>query len=151
MLHIEQVLQVKIGYSDHTLGIEVPIAATALGATVIEKHFTLDRTLPGPDHLASLEPTELKAMIQGIRNIEKALSGNGIKSPSKSESKNKIIARKSILLNKDLVAGTIIKKEDLEIKRPGNGISPMKINEVIGKELKTDKPNETILQWGDLK
>jgi sialic acid synthase SpsE len=79
------------------------------------------------------------------------LSGNGIKSPSKSESKNKIIARKSILLNKDLVAGTIIKKEDLEIKRPGNGISPMKINEVIGKELKTDKPNETILQWGDLK
>jgi N-acetylneuraminate synthase/N,N'-diacetyllegionaminate synthase len=151
MLHIEQVLKVKIGYSDHTLGIEVPIAATALGATVIEKHFTLDRTLPGPDHLASLEPTELKAMIQGIRNIEKALSGNGIKSPSKSESKNKIIARKSILLNKDLVAGTIIKKEDLEIKRPGNGISPMKINEVIGKELKTDKPNETILQWGDLK
>ena len=150
MLHIKQVLQVKIGYSDHTLGIEVPIAAAALGATVIEKHFTLDRTLPGPDHLASLEPNELKAMVQGIRNIEKALSGSGIKSPSKSESKNKIVARKSILLNKDLVAGTILTKEDLEIKRPGNGISPMKINEVIGKELKIDKPNETILQWEDL-
>ena len=151
MLHIEQILQVKIGYSDHTLGIEVPIAATALGAKVIEKHFTLDRNLPGPDHSASLEPNELKAMVQGIRNIEKALNGNGIKSPSPSESKNKIVARKSILLNKDLVAGTIITKEDLAIKRPGNGISPMKINEVIGKELKTDKPNETILQWEDLK
>jgi sialic acid synthase SpsE len=151
MLQIEQILQVKIGYSDHTLGIEVPIAATALGATVIEKHFTLDRNLPGPDHSASLEPNELKSMVQGIRNIEKALSGNGIKSPSPSESKNKIVARKSILLNKDLVAGTIITKEDLAIKRPGNGISPMKINEVIGKELKTDKPNETILQWEDLK
>lgn len=151
MLHIEHILQVKIGYSDHTLGIEVPIAATALGATVIEKHFTLDRNLPGPDHSASLEPNELKAMVQGIRNIEKALSGNGIKSPSPSESKNKIVARKSILLNKDLVAGTILTKEDLAIKRPGNGISPMKINEVIGKELKTDKPNETILQWEDLK
>jgi len=151
MLQIEQILQVKIGYSDHTLGIEVPIAATALGAKVIEKHFTLDRNLPGPDHSASLEPNELKAMVQGIRNIEKALSGNGIKSPSPSESKNKIVARKSILLNKDLVAGTILTKEDLAIKRPGNGISPMKINEVIGKELKTDKQNETILQWEDLK
>ena len=151
MLHIEHILQVKIGYSDHTLGIEVPIAATALGAKVIEKHFTLDRNLPGPDHSASLEPNELKAMVQGIRNIEKALSGNGIKSPSPSESKNKIVARKSILLNKDLVAGTILTKEDLAIKRPGNGISPMKINEVIGKELKTDKQNETILQWEDLK
>jgi len=150
MLHIKQVLKVKIGYSDHTLGIEVPIAATALGATVIEKHFTLDRNLPGPDHSASLEPTELKAMVKGIRNIEKAISGSGIKSPSKSEIKNKIVARKSILLNKDLVAGTIITKEDLEIKRPGNGISPMKIYEVIGKELKTDKPKETILQWEDL-
>jgi N-acetylneuraminate synthase/N,N'-diacetyllegionaminate synthase len=151
MLHIEHIFQVKIGYSDHTLGIEVPIAATALGATVIEKHFTLDRNLPGPDHSASLEPNELKAMVQGIRNIEKALSGNGIKSPSPSENKNKIVARKSILLNKNLVAGTIITKEDLAIKRPGNGISPMKINEVIGKELKTNKPNETILQWEDLK
>ena len=151
MLHIEQVLQVKIGYSDHTLGIEVPIAATALGATVIEKHFTLDRNLPGPDHLASLEPKELKAMVQAIRNIEKAISGNGIKSPSNSESKNIIVARKSLILNKDLVAGTLITKDDLEIKRPGNGISPMKIKEVIGKELKTDMPKEVILQWKDLK
>ena len=150
MLQIGNDLGVKIGYSDHTLGIEVPIAATALGATVIEKHFTLDRNLPGPDHLASLEPKELKAMVQAIRNIEKALSGSGIKSPSNSESKNIIVARKSLILNKDLVAGTQITKDDLEIKRPGNGISPMKIKEVIGKELKTDMPKEAILQWKDL-
>ncbi len=151
MLQIGNDLGVKIGYSDHTLGIEVPIAATALGATVIEKHFTLDRNLPGPDHLASLEPKELKAMVQAIRNIEKAISGNGIKSPSNSESKNIIVARKSLILNKDLVAGTLITKDHLEIKRPGNGISPMKIKEVIGKELKTDMPKEAILQWKDLK
>lgn len=150
MLHIEQALKVKIGYSDHTLGIEVPIAAVALGATVIEKHFTLDRNLPGPDHLASLEPNELIAMVQAIRNIEKALSGSGIKSPSPSESKNKIVARKSIMLNKNLVSGTIITEGDLDIKRPGNGISPMKINEVIGKKLKSDLSKETILKWDDL-
>lgn len=150
MIQIMQVLNVKIGYSDHTLGIEVPIAATALGATVIEKHFTLDRKLPGPDHSASLEPDELKAMVQAIRNIEKAISGNGKKSPSQSESKNKIVARKSILLNKNLIAGSIITKEDLVIKRPGNGISPMKINEVIGKKLKNDMPLESILSWEDL-
>jgi N,N'-diacetyllegionaminate synthase len=150
MLQIGNDLGVKIGYSDHTLGIEVPIAATALGATVIEKHFTLDRNLPGPDHLASLEPNELKAMVQAIRNIEKALSGSGIKSPSNSESKNIIVARKSLILNKDLVAGTLITKDVLEIKRPGNGISPMKIKEVIGKELISDLPKEAILQWKDL-
>jgi sialic acid synthase SpsE len=150
MLHIEQALKVKIGYSDHTLGIEVPIAAVALGATVIEKHFTLDRNLPGPDHSASLEPIELKAMVQAIRNIEKALSGSGIKSPTPSERGNKIVARKSIMLNKNLVSGTIITEGDLDIKRPGNGISPMKINEVIGKKLKSDLSKETILKWEDL-
>lgn len=150
MLHIKKEFGVAIGYSDHTLGIEVPIAAVALGATVIEKHFTLDRNLPGPDHLASLEPNELIAMVQAIRNIEKALSGSGIKSPSPSESKNKIVARKSIMLNKNLVSGTIITEGDLDIKRPGNGISPMKINEVIGKKLKSDLSKETILKWDDL-
>ncbi len=150
MLHIEQVLGVKIGYSDHTLGIEVPIAATALGATVIEKHFTLDRNLPGPDHYASLEPMELKAMVKAIRNIEKAMLGDGIKTCSNSESKNKIIARRSLLLKKDLAAGTIITIDDLEIKRPGTGISPMKINQVIGLKLKNDLPKEAILQWEDL-
>jgi N-acetylneuraminate synthase/N,N'-diacetyllegionaminate synthase len=150
MLHIEQALKAKIGYSDHTLGIEVPIAAVALGATVIEKHFTLDRNLPGPDHSASLEPIELKAMVQAIRNIEKALSGSGIKSPTPSERGNKIVARKSIMLNKNLVSGTIITEGDLDIKRPGNGISPMKINEVIGKKLKSDLSKETILKWEDL-
>ena len=150
MLQIRNDLGVKVGYSDHTLGIEVPIAATALGATVIEKHFTLDRKLPGPDHSASLEPNELKAMVQAIRNIEKALSGSGIKSPSNSETKNIIVARKSLVLTKDLASGTAITKHDLEIKRPGNGISPMKIKEVIGMTLKNDMPKEAILQWEDL-
>jgi N-acetylneuraminate synthase len=150
MLQIRNDLGVKVGYSDHTLGIEVPIAATALGATVIEKHFTLDRKLPGPDHLASLEPNELKAMVQAIRNIEKALSGSGIKSPSNSETKNIIVARKSLVLTKDLASGTAITKHDLEIKRPGNGISPMKIKEVIGMTLKNDMPKEAILQCEDL-
>lgn len=150
MLQIRNDLGVKVGYSDHTLGIEVPIAATALGATVIEKHFTLDRKLPGPDHSASLEPNELKAMVQAIRNIEKALSGSGIKSPSNSETKNIIVARKSLVLTKDLASGTAITKDDLEIKRPGNGISPMKIKEVIGMTLKNDMPKEAILQWEDL-
>jgi N-acetylneuraminate synthase/N,N'-diacetyllegionaminate synthase len=150
MLQIRNDLGVKVGYSDHTLGIEVPIAATALGATVIEKHFTLDRKLPGPDHSASLEPNELKAMVQAIRNIEKALSGSGIKSPSNSETKNIIVARKSLILTKDLASGTAITKDDLEIKRPGNGISPMKIKEVIGMTLINDMPKEAILQWEDL-
>lgn len=150
MLQIRNDLGVEVGYSDHTLGIEVPIAATALGATVIEKHFTLDRKLPGPDHSASLEPNELKAMVQAIRNIEKALSGSGIKSPSNSETKNIIVARKSLILTKDLASGTAITKDDLEIKRPGNGISPMKIKEVIGMTLINDMPKEAILQWEDL-
>ncbi|MBN3518668.1 N-acetylneuraminate synthase [Algoriphagus lutimaris] len=126
---------VEVGYSDHTLGIEVPIAAVAMGAVVIEKHFTLDRSLPGPDHAASLEPDELKAMVQAIRNIEKAISGNGIKAPSKSELKNRTIARKSLHLINNLVPGHILVKEDLVALRPGDGISPMIINEVLGKEI----------------
>lgn len=138
MNQIARELGVKVGYSDHTLGIEVPIAAVALGAYVIEKHFTLDRNLPGPDHAASLEPEELKAMVKAIRNIEKAISGNGIKEPSKSELKNKEIARKSLHVTCNLTIGHILKEEDLIPIRPGNGISPMLINEVIGKELKID-------------
>ena len=111
MLTIKEKLGVSIGYSDHTLGVEVPIAAVALGAKVIEKHFTLDRNLDGPDHKASLEPHELVKMVKSIRNIEKAISGNGIKEASLSEIKNKIIARKSIHLSKDLSAGSIITEE----------------------------------------
>jgi N,N'-diacetyllegionaminate synthase len=126
-------LKVSIGYSDHTLGIEVPIAAVALGAKVIEKHFTFDRNLPGPDHRASLEPEELKAMVTAIRNIEIAISGSGIKEPSSSELKNKPIARKSIIAGKQIKKGDVFSEENLAIKRPGTGISPMQWKKLIGK------------------
>lgn len=136
MNHIARELGVSIGYSDHTLGIEVPTAAVALGATVIEKHFTLDRNMEGPDHRASLEPGELKAMVAAIRNIEKAIGGSGIKEPSPSELKNKAIARKSIHAAKDLPAGHTLAGSDLVMKRPGSGISPMHISQVVGKKLR---------------
>jgi N,N'-diacetyllegionaminate synthase len=129
---IREAFKVNVGYSDHTLGIEVPIAAVALGAKVIEKHFTLDKNMLGPDHKASLEPNELKEMIKAIRNIEMAL-GNGIKKPSKSELKNKEIARKSIVAKKDIKKGEVFSEDNLTVKRPGNGISPMRWNEIIGK------------------
>ena len=131
MLSIEKELGVKIGYSDHTLGIEVPIAAVAMGATVIEKHFTLDRNMEGPDHKASLEPGELTAMVTAIRNIELAL-GDGIKKPSKSEQKNILIARKSIVAIEDIKKGDIFTEENISVKRPGNGISAMKWHNVLG-------------------
>lgn len=134
MLHIQNELGVNIGYSDHTNGIDVPIAAVALGATVIEKHFTLDRSLPGPDHKASLEPQELKAMVQAIRHVEMAISGSGIKEPSPSEIKNKDIARKSIVAAKGIHRGELFTEDNLTVKRPGNGISPMKWDEVIGQK-----------------
>ncbi|RPA68444.1 N-acetylneuraminate synthase [Cyclobacteriaceae bacterium YHN15] len=147
-------LGVKVGYSDHTLGIEVPIAAVALGACVIEKHFTLDRSLPGPDHAASLEPYELKAMVQAVRNIEKAISGNGRKEPSLSERKNIPLGRKSIHIKQDLPKGHIIQESDIVILRPGNGISPMKIADVIGKKTSTGikaytQLNQTQLENGN--
>ena len=132
MLTIKNAFDVKVGYSDHTKGIEVPIAAVALGASVIEKHFTLDRNMEGPDHKASLEPNELKEMVKSIRNIEKAL-GDGIKSPSPSELKNKPIARKSIIAIKKINKGEVFTEENVGIKRPGTGISPMRWDEVIGK------------------
>lgn len=122
----------KVGYSDHTKGIEVPIAAVAMGATVIEKHFTLDKDLPGPDHVASLDPTELKAMVDAIRNIERAVGTSG-KRVSSSERKNIEIARKSIVASRCINAGEIFTEENLTVKRPGNGISPMKWDYVIGK------------------
>jgi N,N'-diacetyllegionaminate synthase len=135
MLSIHNEFGVDVGYSDHTLGIEVPIAAVAMGAKVIEKHFTLDRNLPGPDQLASLEPNELKAMVQSIRNIEFAISGNGIKEPSESEKKNIFIVRKSLHFNKDLAIGHILLEDDIIALRPGIGISPMKISEYLGRQL----------------
>ena len=150
MLTIGKHINTKIGYSDHTLGIEVPIAAVALGAAVIEKHFTLDRTLPGPDHRASLEPDELKNMVSGIRNIEKVISGNGEKKPSKSEIKNISVARKSIYLNKKINKGSVISEQDIIALRPATGISPMKWNDVIGKVLVSDKDKFYRLKWEDL-
>lgn len=122
---------VEVGYSDHTLGIEVPIAAVALGATVIEKHFTLDRSLPGPDHLASATPQELKAMIKAIRHIELAL-GSSDKKPSPSELKNLHTARKSIVAKRDIGKGEVLSEDNITVKRPGNGISPMQWDEVLG-------------------
>ena len=123
---------IHVGYSDHTKGIEVPIAAVAMGATIIEKHFTLDKNLPGPDHKASLEPDELTAMVRAIKNIETAL-GNGIKKPSSSELKNMAIARKSIVAAQAIAAGEKFANDNLTVKRPGTGLSPMKWDEVVGK------------------
>lgn len=146
---IAEAFKVNVGYSDHTLGIEIPIAAVARGAVCIEKHFTLDRNMEGPDHRASLEPHELKDMVRCIRNIEQAL-GNGIKKPSKSEKKNIVIARKSIHTDRKLEKGYILKKEDLSIKRPGNGISPMDIQLVIGRKLSRDLVEDTLITFQDL-
>lgn len=151
MLTIGDKFEVHIGYSDHTLGIEVPIAAVAMGASVIEKHFTLDSTLPGPDHAASLEPGELKAMVKSIRNIEAAISGDGLKKPSESEMKNIAIVRKSIHVLKSLKAGDIISEDDIFALRPGGGISPMKWNEVIGKSVVKDIEAYDILNWDNIK
>ena len=137
---------VEVGYSDHTKGIEVPIAAVALGATVIEKHFTLDRTLPGPDHKASLEPDELKAMVSAIRNIEKAVGGDGTKHVSESERKNIAIARKSIVAARDIKAGENFTEDNLTVKRPGNGISPMRWEEVVGTKAKRDFSEDDLIE-----
>ena len=142
MVTIGNTFDIAFGYSDHTLGIEVDIAAVALGASCIEKHFTLDCTMEGPDHKASLEPDELKAMVKAIRNIELAL-GSVIKKPSNSELKNKSIARKSIVAKKDIKKGEILSENNLAIKRPGNGISPMRWDEIVGtiatKDYKEDE------------
>ena len=131
MKSIQTELGVAIGYSDHTLGIEVAVAAVAMGATVIEKHFTLDRNLPGPDHKASLEPAELKAMVSAIRNIEIAL-GDDVKQITPSEAKNILVARKSLVASKDIQIGERYSGENLTAKRPGTGISPMRWDEIIG-------------------
>ncbi|AMQ87979.1 N-acetylneuraminate synthase [Marinobacter sp. LQ44] len=145
MINIGKAFGVSVGYSDHTPGIEVPIAAVALGATVIEKHFTLDRSLPGPDHRASLEPDELKAMVQGIRNIEKAL-GDGIKRPSPSELKNKPIARKSLVAARPIKAGEAFTEDNLIAKRPGTGISPMQWDDVIGRTAPRDFSEDELIE-----
>jgi N,N'-diacetyllegionaminate synthase len=137
MKTLKEKFDVPVGYSDHTSGIEVPIAAVALGANIIEKHFTLDRSLPGPDHAASLEPNELKTMIEKIRNIESSL-GESVKKPSKSELKNIPIARKSIVAKLNIKKGDSFSKNNITTKRPGLGLSPMEWNNVIGKKAKKD-------------
>lgn len=136
---------VEVGYSDHTRGIEVPIAAVALGATIIEKHLTLGRSMEGPDHKASLEPTELADMVKAIRNIEKAM-GNGIKSPSPSEIKNVEVARKSIVASRNIKKGDILSEENLTAKRPGNGISPMKWFDVTGTTAVRDFDEDEMIE-----
>jgi N,N'-diacetyllegionaminate synthase len=150
MNFLKEEFKVNIGYSDHTLGIEVPIAAVSLGARVIEKHFTLDKNMQGPDHKASLEPNELKSMINAIRNIEIAISGSGKKEVTESEMKNILIARKSIHLNNYVSAGNSIQENDLIMKRPGTGISPMKIDLIIGKKAAKDLPADHMLNFKDL-
>lgn len=145
ILTIRDELDVAVGYSDHTLGIEIPVTAVALGATVIEKHFTLDRTMSGPDHASSLEPDELKAMVDAIRNIEKAM-GDGVKRPRRSEMKNITIVRKSIVAKKFIKKGEIYTENNLTLKRPGLGISPMKWDEVLGKKSKKNfNPDDLIV------
>lgn len=144
MLTIGKELNVKFGYSDHTLGIEVPIAAVALGAVVIEKHFTIDRSMEGPDHKASLEPNELKVMVSSIRNIEKAL-GSGIKVPSESEKKNITIARKSITALTPIKKGEVFTEQNITVKRPGTGISPMKWYELIGTKALNDYNSDDLI------
>ena len=145
MKEMREHFNLPVGYSDHTKGIEVPIAAVAMGATIIEKHFTLDKTMEGPDHKASLEPQELKAMVDSIRNIEKAV-GTGHKQVSESERKNIAIARKSIVAGKDIKQGEVFTEENLYVKRPGNGISPMRWNEVVGKIAKRDFAEDELIE-----
>ncbi len=149
MLTIAQELNVNIGYSDHTLGIEVPIAAAALGATIIEKHFTLDRNMEGPDHRASLEPNELINMVKSIRNIEICI-GSGTKEPSESEKKNIISARKSLYIKKQIKKGEALQEVKLTAKRPGDGISPMKLGYVINQTVNKDIEQGHKLTWNDL-
>lgn len=145
MIQMRNLFNCKVGYSDHTQGIEVPIAAVTLGARIIEKHFTLNKNMPGPDHKASLEPEELKLMVTSIRNIEKAL-GDGIKKVSKSEKKNIEIARKSITAKKMIKKGETFTTDNITCKRPGNGISPMEWYNVLGqKAIKDFKEDELIL------
>jgi N-acetylneuraminate synthase len=150
MLTLKEAFKLPVGYSDHTLGIEIPIAAVALGATVIEKHFTVDKNLPGPDHKASIEPHELKVMVSAIRNIEKAL-GNGIKKPNKSEIEIMKAARKSLVAARDIKSGEILKESDIDIKRPGTGI-PLKFKElVIGMRVTKDIKKDELLKWENFK
>jgi N-acetylneuraminate synthase len=141
---LKEAFKLPVGYSDHTLGIEVPIAAVSMGATIIEKHFTLDKNMEGPDHKASLEPEELKKMVKAIRNIEEAI-GDGIKKPNRSEIEIMKVVRKSIVASKDIKKGDIFTENNVIVKRPGIGISPMKWDEVIGKKAIKDFTEDELI------
>ena len=143
---LQSEFDVPIGFSDHSPGIELPIAAVALGACVVEKHFTLDKTLEGPDHKASLNPVEFKAMVDAIRNVEVAM-GDGVRRFSENELEIKKIARKSVILNEDVSEGRVIERSMLSIKRPGTGIAPKCINYVVGKKVNKDLNKNTVLKW----
>lgn len=145
MCSIKKELGVEVGYSDHTLGIEVPIAAVALGASIVEKHFTIDKNMTGPDHKASLDPEELRLMVAAIRNIEESF-GSGIKEPTESEKKNIVSGRKSIIAAKTITKGELFTVENLTIKRPGNGISPMEWYSLLGKQAKKDFNQDELIQ-----
>lgn len=146
MLTIKEEFGISIGYSDHTMGIEVPIAAVSLGATIIEKHFTLDCNMPGPDQLASLEPSELIEMVKAIRNVEDAL-GSDQKFPSESELKNRDVARKSIVASCSINKGDVFTDENLTAKRPGTGISPFEWDNLIGTQAKRDYIKDDLIEW----
>jgi N-acetylneuraminate synthase/N,N'-diacetyllegionaminate synthase len=150
MLTLKKEFDLPVGYSDHTLGILVPIMAMAMGAKVIEKHFTLNKNLPGPDHKASLEPKELKEMVKLVREAEKVL-GSGIKKPTKSEEKIKKVARKSIVARVDITRGNIITRDRLIVKRPGIGIESKYLNRIIGKRVKRDVNKDELIKFKDLK
>ena len=145
MLTLKEEFQTEVGYSDHTMGIEIPVAAVAMGATVIEKHFTLSRSMEGPDQKASLEPEELRSMISAIRNIELAM-GDGIKKPMQSEMANIVVARKSIIARKSIVKGEILTEENITTKRPGNGLSPMKWHEILGTNAVRDFKEDELIE-----
>lgn len=145
MLSLKDEFHVKVGYSDHTLGIEIPIMAVAMGAQVIEKHFTLSRTMDGPDHKASLEPNELREMVTAIRNVERAF-GDGVKKPRASEIANIAVARKSIVAKKAIKKGELFSEENITTKRPGTGISPMRWYEMIGVDAKRDYDEDELIE-----
>lgn len=145
MITIKNTFKLPIGYSDHSMGIEIPIAAAVLGARVIEKHFTLNKDSEGPDHKASLEPHEFKKMVESVRNIEKAM-GDGIKKPSKSELKNMKIARKSIVAAKEISQGTVFNKTNLTVKRPGNGLNPLMWDQIMGKKAIRNFKKDDLIQ-----
>ncbi len=142
---LKREFNVPVGYSDHTLGIEVPIAAVAMGARVIEKHFTLDKNMEGPDHKASIDPVELKQMVSAVRNVEKAL-GDGDKHVTASERANKAVARKSIVAATDIKAGEVFTRDNLTVKRPGTGVSPMRWPEVLGRKADRDYKKDELIE-----